>query len=195
MISPILLAAGQSRRFGSDKLIYPLQYQGETKPLILHTLRPWLEVFSQVTVVIRNDNPSLVEVLENSEFVSQLRLIPAANADLGMSASFITGIEATKQADGWLIGLADMPYIHRSVINDSLQALQSGAEITLPEFNSRRGHPVGFASVFLSQLMSLTGDKGARDILNSAAAQITLINSPDDGICQDIDTRQQQLTE
>lgn len=187
-ICPILLAAGQSRRFGSDKLLHVLSYQGEARPLILHALKPWLEVFPQVNVVIRADNTALLGLLNQSPFLSRLTLITAEEAHQGMATSLVSAIKANQQADGWLIGLADMPFIQSSVIAESQALLKDGAAITQPEYNGRRGHPVGFAAAFLPQLLALNGDKGARDILSASASQISLVGSPDDGIYRDVDT-------
>ena len=52
-IAAIVLAAGASRRFGSDKLLHPLTLRGVTLPLAAHSLLPWLEIFGHVTVVVR----------------------------------------------------------------------------------------------------------------------------------------------
>ena len=188
-ICPILLAAGRSQRFGSDKLIYPLSWYGKVKPLIVHTLSPWLKVFSQLTVVIRDDNRPLINVLENSEFASRLKLVGADKADQGMSASLVSGIKSDREADGWLIGLADMPFISDEVIRDSRVALEDGAAISQPCYQGYRGHPVGFASRFLPQLLTLSGDKGAKAIINANLGEVVDISSPDDGILRDIDTR------
>jgi molybdenum cofactor cytidylyltransferase len=189
-ICPIILAAGKSQRFGSDKLLHVLPYNGNNKPLILHSLMPWLDVFDHINVVVRSDNHALIQMLADSELVSRLTLIKAINPEKGMSASLVSGIEANRTADGWLIGLSDMPFIQSSVIIKSLEALNTGAEITLPTYNGKRGHPVGFSSVFCSQLLALSGDKGAKEIIASSPDNITFIDSPDDGICQDIDTRE-----
>jgi molybdenum cofactor cytidylyltransferase len=188
VICPIILAAGKSQRFGSDKLLHVLPYNGVNKPLVLHSLKPWLDVFEHINIVVRADNHALIQMLEDSEHASRLTLITAANAAIGMSASLVSGIDANKAADGWLIGLSDMPFIQSSVIVKSLEALNTGAEITLPTYNGKRGHPVGFSSRFRSQLLVLSGDKGAKEIIASSPDNITFIDSPDSGISQDIDT-------
>ena len=188
-VCPILLAAGQSQRFGSDKLLHPLFHDEQTKPLILHTLTPWLAAFHRLNVVIRDDNPALFNTLNQCEFASRLNLISAVDPDKGMSASLMTGINANAEANAWLIGLADMPFISECVINESLAALEDGAVITQPVFAGLPGHPVGFASQFRTQLLSLDGDKGAKAILKRNAKCIRHIQSPDDGIIRDIDLR------
>ncbi|MEX1199705.1 MAG: nucleotidyltransferase family protein [Methylophaga sp.] len=189
-ISPIMLAAGKSKRFGSDKLLYLIN----GKPLIYKSLTPWLDIFNQISVVVRPDNRLLIDTLKSAPFSAQLQLIPAPDAGKGMSASLIAGIRANCKADGWLIGLADMPNIKSSVIRQSHTALQSGAAITIPTFQDRSGHPVGFTSRFLPQLLALQGDKGAKDILDASPDLITSIVSPDEGIYADIDTEKDLAT-
>ncbi len=188
-ISPIVLAAGQSSRFGSDKLLHPVTVRSESRPLILQALSPWLEVFAEINVVVRKDNTALLRLLADCDESSQLRLIPAAAAHQGMSQSLIAGIRANSDADGWLIGLADMPYLKRGVIADCLAAMNAGSAITLPEFEGRRGHPVGFDYRFLPQLLALTGDSGAREIIHSSQTYVCSISAGDEGIFRDIDMK------
>lgn len=194
-ISPLLLAAGQSTRFGSDKLLHPVSHKDAVKPLILHSIAPWIDTFSMLNVIIRPDNDELIQLLQNSEFSRQLNLINSIHAERGMSASLVTGVVASQHADAWLIGLADMPFLNKTVIADSMSALQTGAAMTQPAFAGRRGHPVGFSSEFLPQLLALEGDKGARDILAASADRISVIPSEDAGIYLDIDTKQDAVSE
>lgn len=186
-ITPLVLAAGQSSRFGSDKLLHPISHQGDEKPLILHSLSPWIEVFPAVTVVVREDNEALLQLLKGCHVSDRLKLITTANAHKGMSQSLIAGVKAHEQSDGWLVGLADMPYLDSGVIAASLTALESGATITVPEFRERRGHPVGFAARFLPQLLNLDGDNGARAIIDASKALVCSIPADHDGIFRDID--------
>lgn len=188
-----MLAAGRSRRFGSDKLLHPVCHDGKDKPLILHSIAPWLAVFPRLDVVIREDNHALLTLLNSCEYTDHLRLIPATDADQGMSVSLRCGIQASREAAGWLIGLADMPYISASVIKQSLQTLQGGAMITQAEYQGRRGHPVGFSAAFLLDLLTLKGDKGARDILAASRSLVIPVPSPDNGIFHDIDCQENIL--
>jgi molybdenum cofactor cytidylyltransferase len=188
-VCPIILAAGQSTRFGSDKLVHPIAHRNSYKPIVIHTLEAWLSVFNKVNVVVREDNVALLSLLKQSELFHRLTLTPANEPETGLSASLMSGIKANQSASAWLIGLADMPFIHNSVINDSKLALEEGASITQAEFNGQRGHPVGFNRIHLTDLLQLDGDKGAKRILRSAPEQVVVIKSPDDGIVRDIDTQ------
>lgn len=194
IVSPLLLAAGRSQRFGTDKLIHPTTIDGQTQPLIVHTLQTWLKVFEELNVVIHKENNQLLEILKSESFSSQLNLIPVADKERSMSASLISGVSATDTASAWLIGLADMPFIPSYVLKASLNALDNGAKITLPIFEQKRGHPVGFHSDFLMQLQALTGDQGAKKIIQANPQSITYINSPSNGIWLDIDTPEDLVT-
>ena len=190
IISPILLAAGRSQRFGSDKLIHLITIEGQTQALIIHTLQTWLTVFKQVSVVVHTENTPLSDVIRNSPFNSQINLIFVDGKNRSMSASLIAGISATDTANAWLIGLADMPFVQSSVIQNSFDALTNGAEITLPVFEQQLGHPVGFKSIFRDRLIALSGDQGAKKIIQSSLQSVIYINSTDKGILIDVDTKE-----
>ncbi len=188
-VCPIILAAGQSTRFGSDKLRYSIDYNDSSKPIIIHTLTSWLAVFKTINVVIRQDNLALVRLLKEYDQSHRLKLIAAIDPEKGMSASLISGIKACPQAQAWLIGLADMPFIDESVLKASKLALENGAVMTQSEFNGQRGHPVGFDASNLSELLALDGDKGAKRIIQSSPNRVSVVLSPDEGVLRDIDTK------
>ena len=115
-------------------------------------------------------------------------VIECANADEGMGASLACGVKATGNAAGWIIALADMPYIQPDSIAKIAAALAEGAPIAAPVYKGARGHPVGIASAFRRQLEALSGDAGARSVLRDNANVIELIEVDDPGVCRDIDT-------
>jgi molybdenum cofactor cytidylyltransferase len=189
-IAAVVLAAGSSRRFGSDKLLYPLTRRGVTMPLAAHSLLPWLETFGQVTVVVRPGADSFCSAIETAlgEIKSaQISWIECADAAQGMAASLVCGVRANSDAAGWLIGLADMPAVPVSAIVAVRNALLDGAELAAPSRAGRRGHPVGFASHYFDRLQDLQGDNGARGLLEGDISQVTDIKIDDVGIFADID--------
>ena len=60
-----------------------------------------------------------------------------------MGCSLACAVRATPDAAGWLVALADMPYIATRSHQQVAAALRSGASIAATEFQGRRGHPVG----------------------------------------------------
>jgi molybdenum cofactor cytidylyltransferase len=189
-IAAIVLAAGASRRFGSDKLLHPLTLRGVTLPLAAHSLLPWLETFGHITVVVRPGAEtfcSAIEIALGEIRSAQICWIECADAAQGMAASFVCGVRANLDVDGWLIGLADMPAVPSVAIAGVRNALSEGAALAAPSRAGRRGHPVGFASHYRDELLALQGDNGARRLLERDRSKVAEIKIDDAGIFADID--------
>jgi len=180
-ICGILLAAGASKRFGSDKLMHPLA--GQT-PVALAALANLRAAIPHVLAVVRPG----ASMLENRLSEAGATVILCARADEGMGASLATAVAASGDVAGWVIALADMPYIRPETIRNIAASLAAGAAIVAPAYHGERGHPVGLSSQFRRQLEALRGDEGARSILRLNAGSVTLIDVDDPGICRDIDT-------
>jgi len=191
-ISAIVLAAGMSQRFGSEKLLHPINLHGITQPIAAHTLLHWLSVFDSITVVVREGAGNFCNAIETALGESKaktIRWVECADATNGMSASLACGVLANRDAQGWVIGLADMPFVPSSIIDRIRNSLLSGEHLVAPAYDGRRGHPVGFTSLFYPELQALHGDTGARFILEKNRDKIVLINTDDKGVIADIDVR------
>jgi len=180
-ITGILLAAGSSRRFGSSKLLAQLP---DGIPLVLAVLRRLRRVVNSVIVVVHPLDRVLPELL----VAEQVQVVVCQNADAGMGASLAAGVAASADASGWLIVLADMPAIQISTLQRVVQALDNGAVLAAPFHAGQRGHPVGFHSSVRDELLALSGEAGARDILTRRAAALTRLDVDDAGILLDVDT-------
>ena len=190
-IAAIVLAAGASKRFGSDKLLYPITLDGMTMPLAAFSLLPWLEKFGKLTVVVRHESENFYSQINDAlgkQRTAALHWVICANADTGMAASLACGVHANRNASGWLIGLADMPVLPSAAIVGVQNALLQGARLAAPFCADKRGHPVGFASVYLEELLALKGDEGARKLLERDKTDLQLIQINNSGILADVDT-------
>lgn len=182
MITGILLAAGAGTRFGGDKLLAPLRCG---TPIGVRSARNLLSAVANGIAVVRPGDQQLAKLLEAEGF--QVEYIP--NANTGMGASLAFGVNAARNSRGWLIALADMPFIRHETIRNVAILLRAGAPIAAPQHQGRHGHPVGFASEFFCDLTQLSGDQGAHPILTNHAERIVSFNCEDPGIFADIDTR------
>ena len=103
----------------------------------------------------------------------------------GMGCSIALGVAATADADGWLILPADLPLIRPQSLLAVAQQLHR-SPVVAPLFQGRRGHPVGFQSGCGPALRALSGDQGARALLQQLA--VTELELDDPGCIADVDT-------
>jgi molybdenum cofactor cytidylyltransferase len=116
-----------------------------------------------VLTVVRPGDDVLTQRLQ----IEGLEIVVSPNAAEGMGCSLACGVAATRKADGWLIAPADMSWIGPDTIRAMAGMLANGAPLVAPYYAGRRGHPVGFAKVFKADLLRLTGNSGARDLLHA----------------------------
>ena len=179
-ITGILLAAGASQRFGADKLT---QHLADGECVAIRACQNLLAGVDEVIAVVRPGNPYLHRRLQEAG----AHVAEFADADLGMGNSLAFAVDRAPQVTAWLVALADMPWIAPATIRRTADALREGALIAAPIWHTQRGHPVGFSNVLRDELLTLTGDKGAKDLIRKYSEQLTTIDSGDAGILRDID--------
>ena len=181
----ILLAAGFSTRFGTNKLLAPLPDGGPEAgtPVAVAAARHLVEALPEPVAVVRPRAQKVSQLVREAG----CRTAICRNAAQGMGISLAAGVRAAGDADGWVIALADMPFIRAETIRRIAMALQEGAAIAVPACGGERGHPVGFARRFRDDLLALTGDEGAREILAAHPDWITLYETGDRGVLRDVD--------
>lgn len=184
----ILLAAGYGRRFQAqqpqgNKLLAPLANHLSVAATSLHNLR---QAVDHVIVVIRPDSTELHKQLAQPNCT----IVESELAHTGMGASLADAARAALQhyapspAATVLVSLADMPCIPRQCFQQVQHALQTHP-IVAPLYQGQRGHPVGFQWHLLPELATLSGDEGARSLLQRHGIQ--LLPCDDAGVCFDID--------
>jgi molybdenum cofactor cytidylyltransferase len=178
----ILLAAGTGSRFGGDKLLHPLP---DGVAIAAHAARNLLAAGLNVTAVVRPGDFPLADMLEQEGCA--VTVCPGAAR--GMGASLAHAIASERGADGWVVALADMPKIAPATIRSVATAVADGSRIVAPQFESQRGHPVGFGAALLNELLALDGDQGARTILEKHRDALQLIACADPGVLYDIDRK------
>jgi molybdenum cofactor cytidylyltransferase len=177
----ILLAAGSSTRFGADKLLQRLPDGTAIAAASLWNLRAAL---SDVIAPVRPNADELARLLH----AGGARVTVCERADEGIGASLAHAVRASPTAAGWIVALADMPFIRARTIRRVAERLESGAVLVAPAWRGERGHPVGFAARFREQLSTLTGDAGARELLRARSDELQIIECDDPGVLRDIDT-------
>ena len=182
-VAALVLAAGQSSRMGgTNKLLAEV----DGVPMLLRAVNAALASRASSVTVVLGHEADKAEALLAGRRVSIVR-----NADYaqGMSASLRTGIQALPpEADAAIVLLADMPRItadHVDRLIDAFAAQQS--TIVVPQHDGRRGNPILWPREFFARMQSVSGDKGARELLAEHAARIRKVDL-DDAIHADVDT-------
>ena len=183
ILEAIVLAAGSGRRFGGGKLTAAwdagVLLEGALAAAFAAPVR-------SVTVVIGADAEAVGAAAR--AFDPRAVMVHAPDHAEGMGASLRTGIASLpSDADGVFVFLGDMPRVPASVLPAMAQALVDGALAVAPTFSGRRGNPVLIDRTLFPQLLALTGDAGARGVLQDLGERLVLIESPDDGVLFDVD--------
>ena len=177
----LLLAAGSATRFGSDKLSHPLPHG---VAIAVQAARQLKSEVPRVFAVVKPGTEQLALQLTNEG----CEIVVCENAAEGMGASLACAVRAAGRADGYLIALADMPFLRRTTIAAVRDALATGVPLVAPYFRARRGHPVGISGAMFEQLLALKGDEGAKSVLMQNQDRLVKIPVGDPGVIRDIDT-------
>lgn len=178
----ILLAAGYGSRFdptGLHNKLLALLPDGT--PIAFQSARRLLSTVSTVVAVVRPGSEKLAEVLNEAG----CDVVFSIDAERGMGATLAAAVRATQDADGWLVTLADMPWIEVSTVEAVARSLDGGASIVAPFYRGQRGHPAGFGALHLDALCILDGDAGARNLFVSE--KVEKIEVDDANILRDVD--------
>jgi molybdenum cofactor cytidylyltransferase len=185
----LVLAAGTGARFGGRKLISP--WRGGV--LLDGALSVALECPAETVFLVTGAQGAQVAAAAQAFAAGRGRkerliVVEAHDYANGLSASLRTGLAALpKTATGVLVFLGDMPLIPLDAPVRLARALADGALAAAPTCQGQRGHPVGFSRAMFAALSGLTGDRGARAVLDGLGEQLVLIETDDTGVLVDVD--------
>lgn len=177
----LVLAAGQGRRFGSDKRLALL---AAGTPLLRASLLQAQRSFAQVYVLLQSGDDAL-----ELGVPAGVEVLHCADAELGMGHSLAAGMRALDKhpATAVAVLLGDMPWLSASTLQ--LLIGQAGPQrIVFPSYQGQRGHPVLFGRQFWPQLEQLIGDAGAKAVLAAQSQACIEVAVDDPGVLRDVDT-------
>lgn len=210
VIEALLLAAGESKRFGEPKQLTLI----DGSPMIIRVLRAFEQAeFKSTTVVLGGHLSKVSDMMrahniecktkQSSEIASACEIskqnsqkaVPSYTliAKLwhqGMGASIAQGIQSLeKNTTHVLVGLADQVDVGTTQCNLLIDASRTNpSKIIAAYYNGKLGAPAIFPRHYFSELASLSDDKGARDIIRANKQQTIAIDMPE--AARDIDTKQ-----
>lgn len=181
----IYLAAGNSRRFGSNKLLY--EYRG--KPLYRHGL-------DMLQKIVREHDDVTLTVVTQYEQIWQplkdagIRAVLSEESREGASYSIRAGIQSLGEVpreDYLLFVVADQPNLTKGTVERLLECADRKMEAVSVRYRERRGNPTLFSMKFREELLALTGDQGGRAVLRRHPCRYIAVS--DERELMDIDRR------
>jgi molybdenum cofactor cytidylyltransferase len=161
-IAAVLLAAGRSTRMGGpNKLLAVL----DGKPLVRHAAEAALGSRASSVVVVTGH---MAEAIEAALAGLDVTILHNPDYRDGLSTSLKAGIAAVPaDAEAAVIMLGDMPRVTAATVDRLIEAYDpgSGALVVVPTAEGRRGNPTLISRRFFPDLMAVTGDIGARQVL------------------------------
>ncbi len=179
----LVLAAGAGSRFGGDKL----RARWGDGTLIEASLTVARAAPVEGVMVLTRPGDRLID--DPGLQGPAVQTIEVADWAEGMGATLRAGIAALPPtAAGVYVFLGDMPRIPLPVLAPLAEAVRAGAPAAAPVFADRIGHPVLFSSALFPKLLALTGDRGARRLLETLGNRLVMVTAPDGGVLFDVDT-------
>ena len=184
MIAVVLLAAGGARRFdGTQKLLATVPHEGAEVVLVRLTAEGLIEAgLDRIVVVLGRDAERVRRSLDGLD----VRFVVNAAFASGMSSSLRAGVSEVMRL--WprvtwiLIALGDQPMTAAGVVEELARVTahsdngRPASEIVAPRFRGEAGNPVLFASSLVPELMAISGDRGARAVVERVPARVRYVD-------------------
>jgi molybdenum cofactor cytidylyltransferase len=171
MIAGIVLAAGASRRFGSQKL---LACVGGV-PLVRRSVETLLATALDELVVVVGSNALAVAAALAGLSV---RTVTNTAYAAGMSTSLRAGLDAVQPAtEAALVALADQPGVDADIVDRLVERYRADrSAIVAPVYRGGvRGNPVLFDRSLFGELRAVTGDEGGRAVIARDPGRVALV--------------------
>lgn len=162
-VSIILLAAGDSRRFGENKMLYPV----DKKPMYRHVLDHALRLFSEPDSVVEQ----IVLVSQYEEIRREVTALPVlyienSHPEKGISHSVHLGLKCAGSPSGYIFVVCDQPFLayktFRSFVNGFVR---SGKSVGAVGWQGELYNPCGFRKNLSEELFALRGDGGGKKVV------------------------------
>lgn len=184
----VVLAAGESRRMGTQKLLLPCPGQPMIRQVVENILSAGVKSIMVVTGSHRDEVMGVLEGLpvhfsHNEKFRE------------GMFSSVVCGITALPEGtEAFLLFLGDQPFIPPEVTLEVINAFRRNQKgIVIPISGGERGHPTLFDLKYLREILTLSPEGGLRTLMGLHPEDILEVEVNSAGITRDIDTKNDYL--
>ena len=178
----VLLAAGKSERFGSNKLL--ADFMG--KPMVCFALEALCAVSAEKACVVTGHD-------EVASFAREYgcQVVWNDSPQLGQAHSIHLGVAAVQDMDAVVLMAADQPRLTGASLVRLINSFcASGKGIACLRDQTHVGNPAVFSKAYFPELLSLSGDRGAKGILRAHEEDLLAVSCVSAGELADADTPQ-----
>ncbi len=183
-VGAAILAAGEAKRFGALKQVLPWR----SRSLVAHIAAQALACpdVERVAITVGAGAEQVCAALAGLD----VQVVRVPDWAAGQSRSVQAGLKALHgRCSAVLFLLADQPGISPDLLSALIQRhRETLAPVVAPRYNNQRGNPVLFDRAAFAEFAALTGDIGARPIIQAHADEIAWVDWPTPDILQDIDS-------
>jgi len=170
----IILAAGESKRLGNPKQL--LSFDGNT--LLARVAKTACESMMCSVIAVLGAHAEKIRPTLN---IPSLNVVYNDNWQEGMASSLRTGLtsmmELYPQVDGIIILVCDQPYLSHELIKALIEAQRdAGLPAAAAAYNGKLGTPALFHKSLFSALLLLSGDTGARKMLEGMQENVVEVD-------------------
>jgi CTP:molybdopterin cytidylyltransferase MocA len=179
-VAAVVLAAGRGSRLGEDAAVAKplLEYRG--RPLVAWALDA--AVGSGLAPVLLVVGHQGAEIARAAADVERVIVVPARDWADGISQSLRAALEvldSDPSVDAVCVGLADQPRVGAEAYRRVAAAADSGAALAVATYEGRRGNPVALARPLWAAARALTGDAGARQLMDGSEIEVDCTGTGD----------------
>lgn len=166
-VTILYLAAGNSRRFGENKLLYPL----DGKAMYRHLLDRLVRIarrHENWDLLVVTQHAKILEELAPLEEEQKLQRVYSPDSEKGISYTIRAGVEAARRqkADACACFVADQPYFKEETAECFLECMETAeAALGCVFCGGESGNPAWFSKPYFSELKALLGDHGGKKVL------------------------------
>jgi len=167
-------------------------------PLITHAIKNILgSAVNEIVVVLGYDKDVIKNIIKNNK---KIKFCYNKDYESGISSSIKVGLNnISKKTEAFFICLGDMPDVNQSIYNKLIKTrynynkklkLEHKKEIIIPTYEGKSGNPVLFSKFIRNQIMNISGDVGAKKIIDFNKKKILYVPLKSSGISLDFDTQE-----
>lgn len=196
IVTPIILAAGESRRMGTPKAL--LDFDGVTTlAMVLDTC---LRSDAAMPILVLGHRES--DVMAGIPAGVSVQIAVNAHYRMGQTSSLKAGLRALpRETDAFILFPVDVPLVRVSTVDALIlagaaagatgpagAAKASERPIVVPTFRGRRGHPAFFHRTLVNEFLALGDDEPAHTVLHRDPVRVYEVPVEDEAIVMGLNT-------